>query len=159
MNKTQLRPGWTYTDGKTAVRTVERITTPRPGVDEQPSVIYREVAGRNRGMTHTMPAPPFAQFAATVVLPGEIDSACEALGLHAWPIDDATHGLIVQALANGGIIPATDEHRTRLERMAGHRLATRIGPRRKAERYEVRKDLLDAARSTLGWDDELRLAA
>ena len=159
MNQTQLRAARTYTDGKTAVRTVERITTPRPGVDEQPSVIYREVAGRNRGMTHTMPAPLFARFALAVVKPRELDEACAALHLNAWPIDDQTHGLILRALQTGGTIPASDEHRTRLERMAGHRLATRIGSRTKPEGYEVSPALLEAARNTLGRRADLRLAA
>jgi len=159
MNPIQLRPGRTYTDGKTAVRTVERITTPRAGVDEQPAVIYRELAGRNRGMTHTMPAPLFARFAMAVVRPKEIDEACAALRLNAWPIDDQTHGLILRALQTGGTIPASDEHRTRLERMAGHRLATRIGTRTRPEGYAVSPALLEAARATLGRRAELRLAA
>ena len=159
MNQNLLRAGRTYTDGKTAVRTVEKITTPRPGVDEQPSVIYREVAGRNRGMTHTMPAPLFARFALAVVRAKELDEACRALRLNAWPIDEQSHALIVAALQTGGVIPASDEHRTRLERMAGHRLARRIGPRSKAEGYEVSAELLDAARTTLGRRAELRLAA
>ena len=159
MMKVQLRVGRTYTDGKTAVRTVERISEPRAGVDEQPSVIYRELAGRNRGMKHTMPAPLFAQFASELVRPKDIADACDALCLNAFPIDNESHNLVLDALHNDGVIPASAEHRTRLERMVGHRLATRIGSRLTAERYQVCQALLDAARNTFNRNDALRMAA
>lgn len=159
MSKAQLRAGRTYTDSLTAVRTVERISQPRPGVDEPPSVIYRELAGRNRGMRHTMPAALFQQFATTLVHPKDVAAACDALGLNAWPIDSETHGLVLEALRHDGIIPASEEHRTRLERMVGHRLATRKGPRLNAEHYLVCAELLDAARGTSARRADLRLAA
>jgi len=144
MRTEDIRIDATYTDGATAVRTVTKITSVSSDGREIRAVMCREHAGINRNRLYSMPLDTFADFARDEVSPGAIDSAAEALGLAAYPIDQRTREMI-ETTTDGRLRPSQPGDMTRLERLVGHGLARREGPRLHASSFLLKTEILAAA--------------
>lgn len=146
MNTIDIRDGRTYTDRKTTIRTVTRITTVGAGEGEHVAVLYDEIAGLNRGKSGSMPIETFAAFAAQKLKPGDIPAAILDLGLAAYGLDERTNDLVMASLESDGRITPEPGDMVRLEKMVGLGLATRIGRRMAATAYVASDEMLTAAR-------------
>lgn len=145
MTPDDIRKGATYSDGATAIRTVDDIIETSDG-GPRTTVVYREHAGLNRGRVNTLPIETFAAFATETVAPERIAAARRALGLAAYPVDQRTRDLIQDAV-DGVVTPRGEEDAQRMEKLVGLGLATRAGPRLRAETYRVETRLLRASKT------------
>lgn len=161
MHQKDLRPERVYTDGHTSVRRIMEITTLRskPGQADEQSVLYEELAGRNRNLKHSMPISGFAAYAArTVNGAKDIAAACEDLGLEGWPMDDRMQEIAIESIPTDGHVDMIDESdRQRLERLAGLALALRVDGTRRTMAYVIDPRIVAAARVTQ--EKRLRKAA
>lgn len=152
MNKSDIQAGRIYTDGNTAIREVLQIsdTAGQRGSNVQPMVIYRELAGHNRGKEPSLTLDVFAAWARRELLTAAEQTEQEqTLGLHAFPLSAAERALLEKHLLIKGHQPRfaieDETHRAHLERITARGFARRETPSRQTAAYILDPRLLTAA--------------